>query len=170
MLFYTVLGSIIFVLFLEYFGLNDLDSTVPLPDGFSETSDSRVKWLNDVCKTILHKWFFDDRNDICQTLRTIATDPDHPENYWLSNVENGRIKCHFCASSYGHVGSLQAHFYNVTIQKPANPQKNTKKDELHEYICMCFKLILLHKNLDAAVDMGDGERSVRSAKYELHNI
>jgi hypothetical protein len=26
---------------------------------------------------------------------------------------------------------------------------------------------MLHRNLDTAVDMGDGERCVRSAKYEL---
>lgn len=32
---------------------------------------------------------------------------------------------------------------------------------------MLFKLILIHRNLDEAVDMGDGERSTRSAKYEL---
>jgi hypothetical protein len=32
---------------------------------------------------------------------------------------------------------------------------------------MLFKLTLLHRNLDNAVDMGDGERCVRSAKYEL---
>lgn len=32
---------------------------------------------------------------------------------------------------------------------------------------MLFKLTLLHKNLDSAVDMADGNRSVCSAKYEL---
>lgn len=172
MLFYTVLDAIILVLFLEYFGLNDLESTVPLPDSFNElTSESKTKWLNDVCKTVLRKWFFDEGDDVCETLRSIATDPDHPENYWLSTKEqNGRLKCHFCERTYSHVGTLQIHetrFHNVTIQKPAKPQKNSKQDQLHEYIFMCFKLILLHKNLDSAIDMGDGQRSVRSAKYEL---
>ena len=32
---------------------------------------------------------------------------------------------------------------------------------------MLFKLTLLHRNLDEAVDMGDGGRCVKSAKYEL---
>lgn len=32
---------------------------------------------------------------------------------------------------------------------------------------MLFKLILIHRNLDETVDMGDEERSTRSAKYEL---
>ena len=41
------------------------------------------------------------------------------------------------------------------------------KDSLYNYIMMLFKLIALHKNLDTAVDMADGHRSVRSAKYEL---
>lgn len=30
-----------------------------------------------------------------------------------------------------------------------------------------FKLTALLKNLDTAIDMGDGARSVRSAKYEM---
>lgn len=34
-------------------------------------------------------------------------------------------------------------------------------------ITLFFKLVLLHKNLDTGVDMGDGQRVVRSAKYEL---
>lgn len=32
---------------------------------------------------------------------------------------------------------------------------------------MLFKLILIHRNFNEAVDMGDGERCTRSAKYEL---
>lgn len=32
---------------------------------------------------------------------------------------------------------------------------------------MLFKLILLYKNFDIVVDMGDGERLVRFIKYEL---
>lgn len=32
---------------------------------------------------------------------------------------------------------------------------------------LLFKLSLLHKNLDDAVDMADGARSIKSAKYEL---
>lgn len=37
---------------------------------------------------------------------------------------------------------------------------------MHDYFVMLFKLVILHKNLDTAVDMGDGERAVKSAKYE----
>ena len=40
-------------------------------------------------------------------------------------------------------------------------------DQLQDYIVMLFKLVILYKNLDMAVDMVDGERSIRSAKYEL---
>lgn len=32
---------------------------------------------------------------------------------------------------------------------------------------MLFRLTLLLKNLDSGIDMGDGQRVVRSAKYEL---
>ena len=37
---------------------------------------------------------------------------------------------------------------------------------MHDYL-MPFKLVILYKNLDTSIDMGDGERAVRSAKYEL---
>lgn len=32
---------------------------------------------------------------------------------------------------------------------------------------MLFKLTMLHRNFDSGVDMGDGGRCIRSAKYEL---
>lgn len=46
-------------------------------------------------------------------------------------------------------------------------RKKNDSDELQDYISLLFKLTLLHNNLDTAVDMGDGERSVRLTKYEL---
>lgn len=51
--------------------------------------------------------------------------------------------------------------------KDKKPKKKNDSDELQDYISLLFKLTLLHNNLDTAVDMGDGERSVRSTKYEL---
>lgn len=51
--------------------------------------------------------------------------------------------------------------------KDEKPKKKNDSDELQDYISLLFKLTLLHKNLDTAVDMGDGERSVRFTKYEL---
>lgn len=35
------------------------------------------------------------------------------------------------------------------------------------YMLLLFKFSLLHKNLDDAVDMADGTRSIKSAKYDL---
>ena len=40
-------------------------------------------------------------------------------------------------------------------------------DELMNHVLLIFKLKAVLKNLDTAIDMADGERSVRSAKYEL---
>lgn len=44
--------------------------------------------------------------------------------------------------------------------------KDEDKDDLFDYIILLFRLCALHKNLDSAVDMADGARSIRSAKYE----
>lgn len=140
---------------------------------FSDMSEEdKIGWLNDICSTILRRWFFDSRQDVFHYLREVITDKDHPENYWLANLDHdtGRVRCHFCDKSYAYVGSLMSHekkVHNVGIEKPLKKSKGTGGDELHSYILMLFKLFLLHKNLDTAVDMGDGERSVRSAKYEL---
>lgn len=58
---------------------------------------------------------------------------------------------------------------NIPIGKESktNKKKSVDADQLQEYTSMQFKLVMLLKNLDSVVDMGDGKRSVRSAKYEL---
>ena len=59
---------------------------------------------------------------------------------------------------------MKEHNFSVNVlKKTLCKERKTLKD----YISMLFKLTLLHRNLDEAVDMGDGERCVRSAKYEF---
>lgn len=55
----------------------------------------------------------------------------------------------------------------MLLRRIKSQRKKYDSDELQDYISLLFKLTLLHKNLDTALDMGDGERSVRSTKYEL---
>ena len=172
MMYYTVLDAIIVVMFLKHFDIKVMDDELTLPENYSDMPDSqKILWLNDVCRSILQKWFFDDSDDICEKLRAVLENPDHSENYWVSNIEHGRMKCHFCDKSYAFVGTLKAHEQNKHKadhkQSTKKKDKTDSKDELHDYILMLFKLTMLHRNLDTAVDMGDGERSVRSAKYEL---
>lgn len=52
-------------------------------------------------------------------------------------------------------------------KKKSSPAPCKDTDELFNYIVLVFKLTALLKNLDTAIDMGDGARSVRSAKYEM---
>jgi hypothetical protein len=69
-----------------------------------------------------------------------------------------------------YTGSLKLHesnVHHVKIEKEKIRSKPIQTDQLYDYILMLFKLVMLHRNLDTAVDMGDGERCVRSAKYEL---
>lgn len=172
MLYYTILDAMCLLLFLEELNF-DVDSDIPLPSHFKDlTNDEKIQWLNEICSKILKKYFFDESSDVCEELREITGNPDHPENYWVQNFEDGRIQCHFCPKTYAYVGSLKAHeskMHNITIgkQSKVSKQKDTKADQLQDYSLMLFKLVMLHKNLDSAVDMGDGERSVRSTKYEL---
>lgn len=56
------------------------------------------------------------------------------------------------------------HGYNESTKNTT--AKDEDKDDLFNCIILLFRLCALHKNLDSAVDMADGARSVRSAKYE----
>ncbi|CAC5383775.1 unnamed protein product [Mytilus coruscus] len=53
------------------------------------------------------------------------------------------------------------------IEKKKKSKTSATDDQLFNYIILLFKLTGLLKNLDTAIDMADGRRSVRSAKYEL---
>ncbi|CAG2251711.1 unnamed protein product [Mytilus edulis] len=84
----------------------------------------------------------------------------------------GRFHCHFCLNTYAFVGTLKKHEakehnYNSPAVKKDKKKKKEQQDNLLDHLLLIFKLTALHKNLDTAVDMGDGFRSVRSAKYEL---
>lgn len=101
-------------------------------------------------------------------------DPEHPENYWLSELQDDeRLKCHFCPATYACAGSLKAHEnkkHNVQLssKKPKKKKKEHRDhDQLQDHIVMLFKLTILYRNLDSAVDMADRERSVRSAMFEM---
>ncbi|XP_056014422.1 uncharacterized protein LOC125649436 [Ostrea edulis] len=169
LLYYTILDAMCIVLFFKKFNRN-ADEEIPLPIDFEKfSSNDKISWLNGISREILQEYFFESQNDIMHDLREIITDISHPENYYLSNLENDRVQYHFCPKSYAYVGSLKAHEEKVhgaktPISKPSNEKV---KDELGDHCRLLFKLALLHKNLDSAVDMADGHRSVRSAKYEL---
>lgn len=109
--------------------------------------------------------------NLMETLREILNDPNHPENYQISNMNDGRVQCHFCERSYAYVGSLKNMKRTKHIAKVPKPktskESGTRSDDVESYCNVLCKLTLLHKNLDSAVDMADGNRSVRSAKYEL---
>lgn len=48
-------------------------------------------------------------------------DPQHPENYWTSTLEEGRFKCHHCDKTYARVLSLQTHeekVHDIHIAEP----------------------------------------------------
>lgn len=38
---------------------------------------------------------------------------------------------------------------------------------MYDYFVMLFKFVILYKNLDIVVDMGDSERVVKLVKYEF---
>lgn len=77
------------------------------------TNDEKIQWLNEIFSKILKKYFFDESSNVCEQLREITGNPDHPENYWVQNFKDGRIRCHFCPKTYAYVGSLKAQEQNA---------------------------------------------------------
>lgn len=177
LLYYTLLDAICVVLFLDYFQIGEVAEDkieIPYPRTFEGmTKEEKIQWINDICECILAQWFFEGESmDLFAQLREVLEDPSHPENYWVSNYEpeDGRFKCHFCEKTYAFVASLQSHEmkqHNVSVMKTTKQKPDKEKDQLQDHIIMLFRLVILHKNFDTAVDMGDGNRSVCSAKYEL---
>lgn len=168
MLYYTVLDAICVALFLDKFQSKDVDN-LQLPDLEEMSPNDRICWLNDTCEQLLKKWFFEETDDLCEELRHVLENPQHEENYWSGQCKDGRFQCHFCDRDYKRVGSLKAHessSHGVSLSR-TKKKKEVKTDEVHDYVLMLFKLVMLHRNFDSGVDMGDGGRCVRSAKYEL---
>jgi hypothetical protein len=65
-----------------------------------------------------------------------------------ANMEDDRVKCHFCEKSYIYTGSLKSHESNVNhvkIEKEKTRSKPIQTDQLYDYILMLFKLVMLHR-------------------------
>ncbi|XP_056008253.1 uncharacterized protein LOC125657360 isoform X2 [Ostrea edulis] len=170
MLYRTIFDAMCCAFFLKEFGLLNLTESIPLPDEFSKwTGEEKIQWMNNICERIVNKWFFGD-SDLFEELRQVLSDPDHEENYWFGNFKDGRFSCHYCEKTYCHIKSAEFHEKEVHgHSKPAlrkSKQANLLQDELFDYLIALFRLSALHRNLDTAVDMADGYRSIRSAKYE----
>ena len=170
MLYYTIFDGICCALFLRELNLKSFDDDIPLPPDWDKFCDSdKIKWLNTISERIVKKWFFES-DDLCQEIRSVVNDPDHEENYWTSNYSDGRFKCHFCDKTYAYSKTLKTHELKVhshNVSKHSSEKESSNCDEVFNYVMLVFKLIALHRNLDSAVDMADGRRSVRSAKYEV---
>lgn len=128
----------------------------------------KQKWLNTVCRQIVDSTFFE--GGLLEEVREVLGNKENDENYWINSMVDGRFKCHFYDNSYAFIETLKTHEKLKHGHEPAKETKNTQKtkisDELYEYVIALFRLVALHKNLDTAVNMGDGHRVVRSAKYE----
>nr|XP_034298978.1 uncharacterized protein LOC109620531 isoform X1 [Crassostrea gigas] len=166
-LLYTIFDAMCCVLFFKEFGLRSTEEKIPVPE--LSSSEEKVSWINEVSERIVKNWFFEN-TDLVQELRNVFEDEHHVENYWINTAVENRFQCHHCDKSYAFIESLKTHesrMHGYVDSSPKGDKNDENKDELFDYVVHLFKLGALHKNLDTAVDMGDGHRSVRSAKYEL---
>lgn len=82
----------------------------------------------------------------------------------MSNLIDGKVKCYHFDKNLCICCSLKANeeiFNGVTMSKKERKDKEKSKVELYGYMLLLFNLSLLHKNLNDAVDMVDGARTIK---------
>lgn len=152
--------------------MNVEDEDQLLPSDFQEkTDEDKISWLNEICCRIVKKYMFENKEDMFKQLRSVLDDPDHIENYFVASDNDDRFHCHFCPKSFVQLNSVKLHeklLHQHTVTSKTSRKSNPEnEDQLYNHIMLIFKFVCLLKNLDTSIDMGDGARSVRSAKYEL---
>lgn len=152
--------------------MNVEDEDQLLPSDFQEkTDEDKISWLNEICCRIVKKYMFENKEDMFEQLRSVLDDPDHIENYFVASDNDERFHCHFCPKSFVQLNSVKLHeklLHQHTVTSKTSRKSNPEnEDQLYNHIMLIFKFVCLLKNLDTSIDMGDGARSVRSAKYEL---
>lgn len=127
-----------------------VDEEILVPEDFDNKTDKeKAEWIDGISRQILKKWFFEESDDICENLREIISNPDHPDNYWISIMQyDRRFKCHLCNKTYTSTAItcsiMKKKYHDVNIEKPK--QRKSGTDEVNEYILMLFRLTLLLKN------------------------
>ncbi|XP_061174425.1 uncharacterized protein LOC133183487 [Saccostrea echinata] len=87
MLYYVILDAICLVMFLAIMNSESVDEEIQIPEDFDDKTDvEKTEWIEGISSQILKKWFFEESDDICENLREIISNPDHPDNYWISNL------------------------------------------------------------------------------------
>ena len=103
LLYYKILDAMCCVLFLKKFN-KAIDEEIPFPDNFdNKSTEEKIHWLNENCREILNEYFFEFQNDTMQDLRAILTDQSHPENYYLTNLDNGKDRMSFFVRKLMHM-------------------------------------------------------------------
>lgn len=105
-----------------------VDEEILVPEDFDNKTDKeKAEWIDGISRQILKKWLFEESDDICEKLREIISNPDHPDNHWISNMQDdGRFKCHHCNKTYKYSNTLQYHkkkYHDVNIEKPKAQKK-----------------------------------------------
>lgn len=117
MLYYVILDAVCLVMFLAIMNSKSVYEEILVPEDFDNKTDKeKAEWIDGISRQILKKWFFEESDDICENLRGIISNPDHPDNYWISNMQDdGRFKFHHCNKTYKYSNTLQYHEKNIMM-------------------------------------------------------
>lgn len=142
MLYYVILDAVCLAMFLAIMNSKSVDEEIEIPEDFDNKTDKeKTEWIDGIRRQILKKWFFEGSDDICENLREIFSNPDHPDNYWISNMQdNGRSNA-IIVTRPTSTNTQQYHekkYHDVNIEKLKPKQRKSDTDVVNEYILMLF--------------------------------
>lgn len=89
-------------------------------------------------------------------------------NYRMMNVSSATfVQLHMLVLVPSKHMKTRSTMFSFHPRSQKKKKEHRDHDQLQDHIVMLFKLTILHRNLDSAVDMADRERSVRSAMFEM---
>ena len=159
----------------HYFGISDTSSTpvnhnVPyLLEHYSK--ENQTDWLDGVANDILDIYVFEQS----RAVPDIYEDTDYMESQLgsLQTRSPDNMFCYpKCQRKYKQLHWLKRymrdkHGVTINLNSPQRSEKSSEYDRVFKVASSFLKVGLLFRDTDNAYKMGDGDRLIRNAKYEL---
>ncbi|KAK3084067.1 hypothetical protein FSP39_007625 [Pinctada imbricata] len=155
---------------LHLLGLESLDSQpTSRQELFEAIPDSdKLKYIKDIARDILDKYIniSQDLQDIEQQVQELDLETLHLKN--MFDPSTGIYTCSACTKQYKTEGFLKRHLVQKHgWQGVTNLQRSEQTDRVAIYHSSLMKCVLLLRDTNDAYKMGDGDRIMMNAKFQM---
>ncbi|XP_069105154.1 uncharacterized protein [Argopecten irradians] len=136
------------------------------------SSDDKRKFLEDIASEIQHK-YINLENGILAPLEPRSQDLDLQELQIkeMFDAAEGKYHCKYCDKTYKMCGHLKNHLKKEhdwqDLREDRENEKSTKIDHIALYRASFMKCALLLRDTQDAYSLGDGDRIVDNAKFQM---